>query len=793
MLAERVGRLARALRRVLLALAMLLVLAAAGAWAIWNRQGLDDEAWADFEGATVEIDAHGVPTITAESWPALVEAQGYVTAANRLFQMDLMRRGAGGRLAAWFGEPALQVDEPRRQEDWSGQAAWLAERLPADERRLCDAYAAGVNRFIEDRPWGWGLEYAILRVRAEPWSCPDTMLLLMAMASDLSSSAGADAERAPWMASLPPEWARFLFPADHPWNVPMFGAPTAPLRLPGQPEPPTPADGALAPSAVEAPVPGSNNWAWAGATGSFVANDPHLGARVPHLWFLVRLRVKPPRGEDEWAVGATIPGLPGVVLGMNARLAWAFTNVGEDVDDYLLEQVSEDGGRYLARRGPDGAEVWQEVERRPYTIEVKGAPPREGQALFTHRGPLARRAQLGQRWASRAWLPLQRDSRLARLATVGVNRARDLDDLDRALDAFTFPAQNVVAADAAGNLLYRASGTGVQRAVSGDLPADAVAGEWLGLEPASSRPRLRRAATEASPAWIATANERIWNTGFDHRWADDGRAARIRERLDGQTALTRADMEALQLDTYSRYHHVLVRWAIARHAPQDAQQAEAMARWASWDGHAAHDPATFTEALALASALKGALLAPVVARLPAGLRELPYSWRRSDAWILATLGVGPEDGAAPDPTTLFQSPESGAAGFAAFGLQEAEVAAAVVAAALRPAEPYPSANRWTAQHPFVGRVPVLGDLFRIPEPEQLGHDGLVRTELPKFGASLRFVWDLRAPGSSTWITPVGQSGHVRSPHYRDLQAIWREGARLVALPPGWPDARGEDQ
>lgn len=782
MLQERVSRTTRFFRRLMLVLVLLLCVGAAAGRAIWVRQGLTDAEWAAVSGAHVTMDAHGVPTITATSWSDAIETQGYVTAANRLFQMDLMRRGAGGQLAAWFGEPALQVDLPRREEDWSGQAEWLAANLPADERRLCDAYAAGVNRFITDRPWGWGLEYVVLRQRPEPWTCADTMLVLLAMAADLSSTAEAEAQRAQWSSVLPDAWDRFIFPVDHPWNLPLFGPPTAALRLPSGSLEPGAAPG---PAPVDTPTPGSNNWAWRGTSGTFLANDPHLGARVPHLWFLVRIRVEPARGEDEWVVGSTIPGLPGVVLGMNAHLAWAFTNVGEDVDDYLLEQVSDDGARYVVDRDAAGAPIWEPIERRPYEITLADGSVTSGVGLHTRRGPLARRTSLGGRWASRSWLPLKRDVSLAHLPAPAFARARDLDEINAAIDGFAFPAQNVLVADRQGSLLYRSSGTGIVRQIRGDLPQDALDGEWLGLASAASRPRLVRAVDEAGPVWLATANQRIWNEGYDHRWDSDARAARIREVLSGREDFSRLDMEALQLDTYSRYHHILVQWALARHRPRDQDQREAMARWAKWDGVAEHDPRTFTEALALAASLESALLNPVRALLPPDRRDLPYSWNRSDAWVLAVLGVGPEDGPAPTPSALFAQGDECKAGFAAFGLDEAETVSTVIAASLHISGPYYEANRWRAQHPFVGRVPLLGDLFAIDEPQQRGFSDLVRVEQPKFGASVRFVWDLRQPHESTWITPVGQSGHLRSPHYRDLQALWHDGKRLLALPDGW--------
>lgn len=759
------GRVALAL------LGLLIVVAAGGAW-VWTRQGLGDDDLAPLAGTSVEVDDWGVPTLTAPDWETAAEAQGYVHAANRLWQMELMRRSASGGLAELFGDAAIEADTRRLMEDWSGVAQRLADALPAEEARFCGRYADGVNRFIDGNRGRWGIEFAFLRLDPAPWTCRDSMLVMMSMARDLSSAAEDEGNEHLWREVLDPDWEQLLFPEDHPWNHPLFGENPHRLHLPatplasGEATPKPPGDTPL--------YPGSNSWAWRGETGAFLANDPHLGANVPHLWFMNRLRIS----ARDWVVGVSIPGVPLVVLGMNPHLAWSFTNVGEDVDDWLIEEVKDDATQYLASRtvGEDGQpqEVWKPVERREHTLKVKGQPPRTVTSLHTERGPMQRRDALGGAWASRQWLPFQDPTVVAHLATVHFHHATSLDEISTAIERFRYPAQNVVVMDRAGDILYQSSGTGVVRRTSGSEPVAALEGAWQGLEPNSTRPRIRVMADAPSPAWLATANARIWVGATDNRWASDRRTERIREVLASRADFTREDMERLQMDTRSRYHQILLEWAAARHAPRDDGEIAMFARWKSWDGFGSSDPRTFTEALAVEATLRESMLDAVRrTRLPADRKQLNYAWSREDAWILLALGVANDDSSFKAVDWSATTP-----GFDRFGLVEADLATAAVRAANAVVELYPVTNRWIAQHPFVGRVPVIGDWFKIGSPEQLGYANLVRSEKPKHGASVRFVWDLRHPEQSTWISPVGQSGHVRSRHYADLQPRYHADQRL---------------
>lgn len=734
----------------------------------YYSQGLDPEELAEYTPAKVKLGQRGVPTIDASSWVEAVEAQGYVVASERLFQMDLMRRMGGGRLAEWFGPRALDIDRKRALEDWEGVALRAYEALPADQKEMIDAYQRGVNRFITEYGGRWGLEYLILRTEPEPWEGRDSMLVMLSMIEQLTAFSNNEAVASVWEDHLGAEWYSFLFPLDHPWNDPLFGkklidrpvmpAAKLPLRKIEAAEKSPVAS--LTPVSTEEAL-GSNNWAWCGKTGCFLANDPHLGASVPHLWYAMRMRV----AKDDWVAGVSIPGLPGIILGMNAHLAWAFTNVGEDVDDLLLEQLSPDGEQYLASND-DGEEVWLPVKKREHIIRIKDAEPEKLYSLHTHRGPLVQRPVLGEHWYSRQWLAYLEGS--VRLP-VKYNLAKNFQEMNDALDDFKAPAQNVLVVDRAGNLGYRASGTGIQRKISGRRPQRALDGEWTGVEPSEMRPRMlfypKQPGTQET-RYLATANERIWVDEFGHRWAEDLRKDRIRRALGTRDDFRREDMEKLQLDTESRYHKLILDWVRARAEPKDAEEKEIIERWAKWNSSAEADPKTFSEAVAVETALVRMCLDRVKRELFSGKdRELGYEHWMKSAWVITMLEAE--------------------RGSEIFGFEERELAQALVEIARLPRKLYFEENRWGAQHPFVGRVPLIGDWFKVATEPQYGWRSVVRVEQPNYGASVRLVWDLNKPEESTWTLTVGQSGHIRSPYYRDRQPDWFAGKHYPVFDDTW--------
>lgn len=718
-------------------------------------QGARSVDWAGYSTAKVVFDEHAIATIEAVDWARAIEAQGFVTASERLWQMDLMRRNAGGRLSEWFGSRAISVDEKRRLEDWTAVADRAEKLLPVDERAVCDAYAKGVNHFIDRADGYWGIEYRLLGQRPESWRCRDSLFVLMLMGEDLSAAAADEAAQWTWRQHLPDDWQGFLFSQIHPWNAPLFGNSKKILRAPR----------ALAKRAlelselerirtVEPVVPGSNSWALSHSGGVFLANDPHLGRSVPQLWYAVRLRLSP----TEWVVGASIPGLPGVVLGRNHAIAWAFTNAKEDVDDLLVETLSEDGRKYLARR-VSGKEEWREIEERPYTIRIQGEASRSGIARFTHRGPLVQIPELGGGTFSRQWLVLRPE--MLRIPTVTLARAKNWEEFNHAFDAMKVPAQTVLYVDRQGEVGVRVAGTGIDRRVSGLVPTDALRGEWLGFQDPSSRPRKKLPRSDSGGVSVASANERLWEDSLGHHWSSDQRRERIDAILRSETTPTRGTMERMQIDTFSRYHLLFAKW-LSSHATRNGALVE---RLRNWDGDARTDPALMTQLFTADRAWVGLVLERVqTAFVPPTEKVEPYRWKLENAWQVALL-----------------ESERGAEILGADAGQIADALLEKIERGLGAAQDYRRSNRWQSQHPL-SSLPGIGYFFRIGEPEQPGWGSFVRVDKPKFGAATRLVWDMRSRDGGSWIFPVGQSGHVGSAHYSDLQKVWVTEARISVLP-----------
>jgi penicillin amidase len=378
------------------------------------------------------------------------------------------------------------------------------------------------------------------------------------MADSLTANAKRETYMQAWKEKISPEWWQFLFSREHPWNTPIFGKPKrtkVPLPPKSQFLPIAPIEPQKMGSLREPQSPvGSNNWAYRGTKGAFLANDPHLQQSIPSIWYASRLILS----ETDWIVGVAVPGLPGITIGMNPHVAWAFTNTNEDVDDYIEEAVSDDHIYYRVR-GEGGVEVWEPIIRKEYEVPIKGQASKKVQALFTHRGPLRTFTHMQGRWFSRQWLAFQPE--VLRLPTLTLGRAKSLKESDTELDQMRLPSQNVLLMDRLGQYGLRISGTGVQRKSHEPYVLNGSDGEWEGLEPATSRRRLFP-EKKGHHQFIATANQRIWVDDHEHLWFPDDRVRRINEVLAVDSDLTREDMENLQMDTHSKFRKLLIDWVL---------------------------------------------------------------------------------------------------------------------------------------------------------------------------------------------------------------------------------------
>ena len=475
--ARRVGR---GLAWSLLA-AVLLVLATALVYWRWSRRALpqvDGELRLPGLSApvTVRRDALGVPHIEAASVPDLMRAQGYVTAQDRMWQMDLLRRRAKGQLAEAFGPAALVADRDVRTLGLGDAARRAWPHVPPDLRALVEAYADGVNAWLSTHADALPLEFRVLRYAPGPWEPAVSLAVGKLLALDLAQGWEDEALRARAYDRLPADVQAMLFPKLFAQDRILVGhdVPVAAA-----------ADG----DAMTETARGSNNWVISGAhtaTGlPLLANDPHLALGVPSIWAAVHLTA-----PDMDVAGVVLPGTPGVTLGRNRRIAWGCTNVEDDSADLYVEEFDP--------RDPDlyrTAEGWERVQVRHEPIRVREGTLSSTWRTVDHavrstrRGPLV---TIGARRYALRWTALADDA-VELTAFARLQRAGNWDEFRDAVRQFPGPAQNFVYADVDGHIGWYAAGRlPIRRAGDGarPYPGPSPDGDWLGFVPFDELPHV---------------------------------------------------------------------------------------------------------------------------------------------------------------------------------------------------------------------------------------------------------------------------------------------------------------
>ena len=505
----------------------------------------------------IQRDQAGIPTVTADSRADLAYGLGFVHGQDRFFAMDLTRRKAAGELAALVGAAALPLDRETRLHRLRARAAENVAQLPASDRRVLDRYAAGVNAGLADlgtRP----PEYWLLRAEPTTWLPEDTVLTVFAMFLELNDERAMRDVRRGYAASvLPDDVFRWLYPDGTRWDAPLEGGVADVVPMPG----PDVYDlrDIVAPSVAnnadhEGDVPGSNNWAVAGALTSngraLVADDMHLGLTVPNIFYRARLVQT---GRDQRSVsGVTLPGTPAIVAGSNGHVAWAFTNSVGDWSDAIIVRPGSVDGTYRTDAGDRPFDEYDEV------IEVARGPNESLAIRETIWGPVLPgvshpSGQIAARWT--AHLP-----GAVNLRQLDLETARTVREAIETANGMGIPPQNFVVGDADGHIGWTIAGRMPTRAV-GDatLPQDwSAGGEWLGWRAPESYPRI--VDPENGRIWTAntrvvadTALSKIGNGGYFL----GARGAQIRDALFAREQFAPADMLAIQLDDRALF---LMRW-----------------------------------------------------------------------------------------------------------------------------------------------------------------------------------------------------------------------------------------
>lgn len=742
--------------------------------------------------ATVSVirDAHGVPHITAANLPDLFFAQGYVTAQDRLWQMDLTRRAVGGEMAEIFpassGPPApvsrstaavrprqtwIDYDKQQRIMRLRVVAERVAQQLPDRDRAFFEAYAQGVNAYINQHENNLPIEFRILGYRPRIWTPADSLLIGIGMSQLLNPQYEIEYVRERIGAKLSPELMADLYPPSSPRDHPPaseagFPAiPDAPGKRPkiapaAQPHAALSLPGSIParmhePDSCEACLPGSNNWVVAGAhtvSGKpLLSNDMHLPHRVPGVWYEVQLH-----SGDFNIEGFSLPGLPFISVGHNQHIAWGFTNLNPDVQDLFIENFNTNG-EYQTPTG------WQKPEIDHQAIHVKGQPDVAIDVVITRHGPIISSLFPGEtRKIALGWLVY--DPHAISVPLFDLDSARNWDEFRKALSHFATPSQNVVYADIDGNIGYQPMGfVPIRAAGDGTVPVSGADGkhDWVGYVPFDKLPSLYNPPSGI----IATANSKITPEGYPYQlatqWFPPYRSERIYQLLKSGKKFSPADMLAIQADVtsaYDRFFAEKLAYAIGHSSKATDRTREAAAIMRGWDGAMSADAVAPTIEVRSRRYLWEMLLDPKL-----GDDADNYEWSEAAVALENIIREQPARWLPPRYENFN------------------DFLTAVVDRALKDAPAdlhswkYGDEYPVVIAHPIFSGFPILHGHASIAGPgrhPQSGGGYTIKQVGRGFGPSERMTVDFSNLDASTFNLVLGESGQPFSPHYMDHWDAW---------------------
>jgi penicillin G amidase len=733
----------------------------------------------------IERDRHGIPTIRAESSEDAMFGLGFAHAQDRLWQLETHRRIGAGRLAEAFGPPALESDRFLRSLGVRRAAAAQWANASAPVRTALNAYAAGVNAFVAQAMRARPPEFVLLGLQPEPWTPEDSLAWAIMMAWDLGGNWRSELLRMRLALRMPVQRINELlppYPGQRPPPTADYAALFRGLRL----------DARLGEQALlwapESDVEGSgsNNWVLHGThteSGKpLLANDPHLKLSAPALWYVARIEAPGLR-----VAGATMPGLPAVVLGQNEHLAWGYTNTAPDVQDLYIERIKpDDPTQYQTPRG------WASFETHAQTIKVKGQPDVAFTARSTRHGPVVSDAGVAdgltgpkERPAfvlALRWTALDPDPGSLE-ASLLLNRATSVAELVRGSEKIVAPMQNIVVADALGHIAMVAAGRVPLRGPDNDLlglvpvPGWDTRYDWQGfLEPA-----LTPREFDPPRGWIATANQRIHAPDYAHyltsEWTAPYRQQRIEQLLAARPRHDMESLRAIQADVLSLAARRLlpfIRSATSEHPLAEA----ARQQLAGFDGTMAVDRAAPLILWAWARQLTIGMFSDDIG--PAMFQRILENRSFRDALegvLERTDGHWCDDQGTRAVETCAEQID------AAFSRALDELQARygpdvatwqwgrahVARSEHRPFSRVAPLARW-----FELRTPVGGDTYTV-NVSRVGlrpSAGTGELYLTEHGPSLRALYDVGDAANSRIMLSSGQSGIVFSARYRSFVEPW---------------------
>jgi penicillin amidase len=750
---------------------------------------------------TVDRDNWGVPHIRAASLVDAVEAQGYVTAQDRLWQLDLLRRASRGQLSEIVGPLALKSDRQFRTFGFSHAAERDFAAMDQDSRALMEAYARGVNRFIDQHQKSLPLEFSLLKYKPQPWQPTDSLVIAGYMYQTLTDTWERELDRAKVEQRVGADRSKYLFAEDSPMDHFVIGDPNAlddasqasRVKPDEDDDDDMPTDTILKASergAGSAPTPegfaditsalwpsmqsyleqtqseirkglGSNNWVVSGAhtaTGKpLLANDTHLELSVPPIWYEIHLSAP---GFN--AKGFTLPGAPLIVIGHNDRIAWGFTNNGADVQDLYIETLNP--------AAPDEYRVngaWQKAQVFDEVIRVKGQSDEHLKLVVTRHGPIVHRE--GDKAYALRWTALEPGG--LKNTYSWLSRAENWQEFLAVMKNVWGPGQNAVYADVDGNIGYIvAAHVPIRKKGRGEVPVpgDTDEYEWTGYIPFDQLPQ----ALNPQSGLIVTANARVvgpkYKPYLTDRWEEPYRTARIYDLLHDKTGLRPVDMLKVETDTYS-YPHVFLAdqlSAAAKNAqPKDPRARKLVSDLKDWNGIADADSPLVSFLEMARHAALALILEPYL-----GNDTNLYKWR-STAFLQKVLTDRPANWL-PPAYKNYDELLAATADRAVFMLAEETKSERIAD------WQWKDLDSLDMLHPL-GREGFLKRLLSITGKPQSGTAFSVRAATKRHGPSMRFIANLANWDDSIMLIPAGESGQLGSGHYTDQFSYWYEGKPIV--------------
>jgi len=735
----------------------------------------------------VQRDERGIPYIEAKNDHDLYFAQGYVTASDRLWQMDVLRRTGRGEMAEIFGKTVLEEDKRRRTYGFARLSEQAAANLTGEMRSLLEAYANGVNAYIascDDKTLP--VEFRILQYKPRPWKPADSLVLGLIMHESLTSSWQLDVMRAAF-ADLPKEKYEQLFNEYSTMDTPVVGsdnvkakakkAVASNIKIGSDLLALALQDDAIKQRSLERigfhaeELAASNNWVVSGkrtTTGKpLLSSDPHLALTVPPIWYLINLSAPGVR-----VAGVSIPGIHCVIIGHNDRIAWGMTNIGPDVQDLYKEKF--DAANPKRYQTPNG---WKDAEVRTEEIKVRTVPTRPDTEIVkfdvtvTRHGPVVLEKN-NERFALK-WTALD-----ATLDWAGsfhrLNRARNWKEFCAALSTYAGAPQNHVYADVDGHIgYYGARYIPIRKSGDGSVPYDGSKddGEWTGFIPFEKLPHL----FDPPSGYIATANARIVGKDYpyfiSHSWAGPYRQKRIHDLLKQNKKFSIEDFRAIQADDFAiggkTFADAVLKQFSGSQSPASSvngngsPMSATLNMMAAWDGRANPE----SRGAALIAEMRTAFINRVLASALGAERARQYRWGNRETFIDTLITTWPKEWLPSEFTSW----------------KDLLVACEADARANLTKQLGSDESKWTFgnavqikfNHPLA-IAPMVGGQFKIDSLPQrgTGGGGLGATVNVGPSVSMRLIADPSNWDNTQHTISTGQSGDPKSPHYKDQVMDW---------------------